>query len=173
MSISMRGKSNKWVTKNDLFYLYRLFMGTSCGLHRCLAEYFASYSKWQTRSRLYGGAFITRIAQHCDRYFPFNGELPQSAPFEHLGIRKMTGMHIAVNFPDIGCRFVGLDSQFFVPQLFVHQALLEVGEVEMPHVADVPIGKGDIESEVERGHPQELSLIPRRVYHAVRFPQST
>ncbi|KAJ0436835.1 hypothetical protein HanHA300_Chr16g0595121 [Helianthus annuus] len=137
--ISACGKSNEWVTKNELFYHYCLFTRTSCDLHRYLTEYFASYSKRQTRSHLYGGAFVTRIAQHCGQYFPFIGELPQSAPFEHLGIRTMTGMHIAVNFLDIGYRFVGLDDQIFVPQPSVHKALLEAREVEMPHVAHVPI----------------------------------
>ncbi|KAF5789591.1 hypothetical protein HanXRQr2_Chr09g0373061 [Helianthus annuus] len=159
--------------KVDLFFLYCLFTGTPCGLHRFLAEYFASYNKWQRRSCLYGGAFITRIAQHCGQYFPFIGDFPPLAPFEHLGIRTMTGMKIAVNFPYIRHRFVGLDQQIFVPGPFVHQALLEAGEVEMPHVTDVPAINGDVEPEVDQGHPQEPPQIPRRVYHAVRLPQST
>ncbi|MFS7912863.1 hypothetical protein Hanom_Chr02g00134881 [Helianthus anomalus] len=132
-----------------MFYIYCLFTGTSCGLHRCLAEYFTPYNKQQTHSRLYGGAFIMCIAQHCSRYFPFIGELPQLAPFEHLGIGTMIGMHIEVKFPDIGYRFLVLDDQIFVPQPFVHQGLLEAGEVEMPHVTDVPIGEGEIEPEVD------------------------
>ncbi|KAJ0699600.1 hypothetical protein HanOQP8_Chr10g0357671 [Helianthus annuus] len=115
-SISTCGKSNEWVTKVDLFFLYCLFTGTPCGLHRCLAEYFASYVKRQRRSHLYGGASITRIAQYYGRYFPFIGDLPPPAPFEHLGIRTMTGMKIPVNFPDIGHRFVGLDQHIFVPE---------------------------------------------------------
>ncbi|MFS7961991.1 hypothetical protein Hanom_Chr08g00721421 [Helianthus anomalus] len=67
----------------------------------------------------------------------------------------MTGMHIVVNFLDIRYRFVGLDGQIFVPQPFIHQPLLEAEEVEMPHVADVPIGEGDIEPKVYQGYPQE------------------
>ncbi|KAJ0454265.1 hypothetical protein HanIR_Chr15g0738131 [Helianthus annuus] len=58
-------------TKVDLFFLYCLYTGTPCALHRCLAEYFASYGKRQRRSRLIGGAFTTRIAQHCGLYYPF------------------------------------------------------------------------------------------------------
>ncbi|KAJ0592905.1 hypothetical protein HanHA300_Chr03g0091081 [Helianthus annuus] len=135
-SISARGKSNERVTKNDLLYL-------------CLVEYFASYSKQQTRSHLH------------------RGELPQSTPFEHLGIKTMAGIHIAVNFPDIRYRFVGLDDKIFVPQPFVHQVLLGAREVDMPHVADVPIGEGDIKPEVDQRQPPQIS---RRVYHAVRLP---
>ncbi|KAM0055382.1 hypothetical protein Hdeb2414_s0006g00205421 [Helianthus debilis subsp. tardiflorus] len=41
-SISVRGRSNEWVRKVDLFYLYCLFTGTTCGFHHCLAKYFAS-----------------------------------------------------------------------------------------------------------------------------------
>lgn len=172
-SISGRGKSNEWVTKNDLFYLYCLFTGTPCALHRCLAEYFASFSRRQKRGGLHGGAFITRIAQHCGRYFPFIGELPPPAPFEYLGIRTMRGMNLAVNFPGIGYRFVGENDQIFVAQPLVHQHLLDAAEVDMPHVVDEPVGEGDVEPEVEQGHPQEPPQHPRRVYHAVRLPQST
>ncbi|KAM0061786.1 hypothetical protein Hdeb2414_s0004g00140171 [Helianthus debilis subsp. tardiflorus] len=85
----------------------------------------------------------------------------------------MTGMSIPVNFSDIGHRFVGLVQQIFVPRSFVHQALLEVMEVEMSHVASVPVIDGDVEPEVDQGHLKETPQIPRRVYHAVMLPQST
>ena len=124
---------------------------------------------------MFGGAFITHIAQHCARFFPYIEDLPPPAPYVYLGIRTMTGMGIAVNFPDIGYRFVGLDGRIFVPGELVHQPLLEAGEVEMPHVAEVPVGDGDIDVEpvVEERHAPEPPQHPRRVYHAVRLPQST
>ncbi|KAM0055383.1 hypothetical protein Hdeb2414_s0006g00205431 [Helianthus debilis subsp. tardiflorus] len=114
-----------------------------------------------------------RITQHCGWYFLFIGDFPQPAPFEHLGIKTMTGMHIAVNFPGIGYRFVGLNGQIFVPKPIVHQALLKAGEVEMPDVVDVHVRDGDLEPEVDQGHLQEPPQIPRPVYHVVRLPQST
>ncbi|MFS7904797.1 hypothetical protein Hanom_Chr01g00040261 [Helianthus anomalus] len=170
MSISSCGKSNMWVTKVDLFFLYCLFTGTPFGLHRCLAEYFTSYNKRQRCIHLYGGAFITRTAQHCGQYFLFIEDLSPPSPFEYLGIRTMIRIKIAVNLLDIGHQFVGLDQHIFIPEPFVHQALPEARKVEMSHVAGAPIIDGHVEPEVDQGHPQEPPQIPRRVYHAVRLP---
>ncbi|MFS8011053.1 hypothetical protein Hanom_Chr14g01304321 [Helianthus anomalus] len=152
-SISVRGKSLEWVTKVDMFFLYCLYTGTPCALHRCLAEYFASYGKRQRRSRLIGGAFITRITQHCGLYYPFLDDMPAPTPHEPLDLRTIRGMKISVNFPYIGHRFVDEHQQIYEPQPIVHQALLEAGEVEMPHVADVPDMDGDMEPQVDQGHP--------------------
>ncbi|KAJ0735654.1 hypothetical protein HanPI659440_Chr11g0434521 [Helianthus annuus] len=71
-SISSRCKRNGWITKKACYIFTVYSTGPSCSLHHCLAQ----YSKRQTRSRLYGRAFITCIAHHCSRYFPFIGELP-------------------------------------------------------------------------------------------------
>ncbi|KAJ0892046.1 hypothetical protein HanPSC8_Chr09g0361251 [Helianthus annuus] len=172
-SISARGKNNEWATKVDLFFLYFLYTGTPCSLLRCLVEYFASYGKRQRRSRLIGVAFITRIAHHFGRYFPFLDDMLSPAPFEPLDLRTMRRMKIVVNFPDLGHRFVANNHQIFVPDPIVHLVQLEAGEVEMPRVADVLVMDGDMEPQVDQGHPQEPPQIPRRVYHAVRLPQST
>ena len=44
-SIAARAKSNEWVTKTDLFYLYCLITGTPCALHRCVAELYSSAAR--------------------------------------------------------------------------------------------------------------------------------
>ncbi|KAJ0587216.1 hypothetical protein HanIR_Chr04g0160681 [Helianthus annuus] len=99
--------------------------------------------------------------------------MPAPAPHELLDLRTMRGMKTAVNFPDIRHRFVDEHQQIYEPQPIVHQPLLEAGEVEMPHIADVPAMDGDMEPQVDQGHPQEPPQIPQRVYHAVRLPQPT
>ncbi|KAL8211388.1 hypothetical protein R6Q57_005825 [Mikania cordata] len=62
-TISGRGQSQEWVTMTDLFYLHSLIAGRPCNLVRCFALYYASFYHRQERDTLWGGAFITHIAQ--------------------------------------------------------------------------------------------------------------